>query len=261
MNSISRALKVEILKMRRSRVPSLCLLAISLGPIVGSLFMIILQDPEHAKEMGIIGTKAQLAGSADWETHLSLLPQIISTGGTIVYSFLVAWIFGREFSNRTVRYLLAVPTPRPAIVTAKLIVATVWSIILSLWVFFCGTMGGILVGLENLEIDFLLLSFKEYSITSILTIILITPVAFVASYGRGYLPALGFAIFTVFLGQISGVLGWGGYVPWAIPALYSGAAGPRADFLFPGSFPIVIVTSLLGLIATFWWWKTADQRE
>lgn len=87
------------------------------------------------------------------------------------------------------------------------------------------------------------------------------PVAFVASYGRGYLPALGFAIFTVFLGQISGVLGWGGYVPWAIPALYSGAAGPRADFLFPGSFPIVIVTSLLGLIATFWWWKTADQRE
>jgi len=38
----------------------------------------------------------------------------------------VAWVFGRELSDGTVRYLLALPTSRGAIVAAKLVVVSVW---------------------------------------------------------------------------------------------------------------------------------------
>jgi hypothetical protein len=33
--------------------------------------------------------------------------------------FLTAWLFGREFADRTIRGLFAIPTPPPAIVVAK----------------------------------------------------------------------------------------------------------------------------------------------
>lgn len=66
MNHFTSALWAEMLKMQRSRVPFFIALGFSVAPLMGGLFMIILKDPEAAKEMGLIGTKAQLtAGTAE----------------------------------------------------------------------------------------------------------------------------------------------------------------------------------------------------
>ena len=79
----------------------------SLAPLVIGLFMVILKDPESARSLGLLGAKAQLtAGTADWPTFLSMLGQAVAVGGAILFAFLTAWVFGREFADRT--------RPRPA---------------------------------------------------------------------------------------------------------------------------------------------------
>src|SRR3954462_7310088 len=115
MTLFRAALWAEALKARRSKVPWLTALGFSLAPLVGGLFMIILKDPERARSMGLISAKAQLTvGVADWPTYFGLLAQATAVGGAMLFSLLTAWVFGREFSDRTAKELLANPTPRSA---------------------------------------------------------------------------------------------------------------------------------------------------
>ena len=73
--------------------------------------MYILADPERARRMGLIGQKAQFAGgSSDWPAYFAFLAQGATVGGFVLFAFVIAWVFGREFSDGTVRYLLALPT-------------------------------------------------------------------------------------------------------------------------------------------------------
>ena len=92
--------------------------------------------------------------------------------------------------------------------------------------------------------------------SALLTITLVTPIAFFASAGHGYLPPLGAMILAIFLAQIIVVIGYGDYFPWSIPALYAQGSPIR-----PISGLIVILTGLIGIAGTFLWWELADQTH
>ena len=61
--------------------------------------------------------------------------------------------------------------------------------------------------------------------------------------------------------SIINVIGWGDWFPWAVPAMYSGAAGPQSSQLELHSYLVVILTGIIGLIATYFWWRNADQTK
>ena len=262
MNGFSSALWAETLKMRRSKVPLFTAIGFSMAPLMGGLFMVILKDPEAARSMGLITAKAQLvAGVADWPTFFTILAQAVAVGGAILFAIITAWVFGREFSDRTAKELLALPTSREAIVAAKFIVIVVWTLALSLFIFGLGLVIGNLVVIPGWSEGLLRTAFVDVMGAAMLTIGLLSFVALLASSGRGYLPPFGWTIFTVVLAQIAAITGWGDWFPWSVPALFSGAAGPRAELLGPHSYIIVFIASLLGLAATFYWWRSADQTR
>jgi len=91
--------------------------------------------------------------------------------------------------------------------------------------------------------------------------LLLPYVALIASTGRGYIPPFGWTILMVALSQIAIVMGWGDWFPWAVPGLFSGAAGPRAELLGVHGYVVVIIASILGLAATYYWWRSADQTK
>lgn len=255
MNNIKQAVWVESLKARRSKVPLLTTLGFLMIPMVGGLFMIILKDPEFARRVGLISIKAQvMAGVADWPTFLNLLAQSIAIGGIILFGFIGSWVFGREYANRTVKDLLALPTSRSAIVLAKFVLIMVWSAVLSTFVYFVGLGVGAAVGLPQASSEVLWQGTITFAITAALTITLVTPIAFFASAGHGYLPPMGVTILAIFLAQIIAVVGWGEYFPWSIPALIS--QGGQLEYI---SYLIVILTSVAGFAGTFIWWEFADQ--
>ena len=262
MNGFGSALWAETLKLRRSKVPLFTTLGFSMAPLVGGLFMIILKDPEAARSMGLISTKAQLvAGVADWTTFFSILAQAVAVGGAILFSIITTWVFGREFSDRTVKELLALPTSREAIVAAKFIVTAAWTCILTVIIFLIGLAVGRLVVIPGWSQELLRSASVDVLGAAVLTIALLPFVALLASIGRGYLPPFGWTILTVALAQIMAITGWGDWFPWTVPALFSGAAGPRAELIGTHSYIIVVLASLVGVAATFLWWRSADQTR
>jgi ABC-2 type transport system permease protein len=262
MTLFRAALWAETLKARRSKVPWLTALGFSLAPLIGGLFMIILKDPERARSMGLISAKAQLAaGVADWPTMLSLLAQATAVGGGLLFTLVTMWVFGREFSDHTAKELLALPTPRAAIVAAKFVVVGIWAVGLTALVLVLGLIVGAAVGLPGWSTALLWRAAGALVVTAVLTLALMTPVALLASAGRGYLPPLGWAFLTFFLAQILAAIGWGAWFPWSVPALFSELAGPRATQIGLQSYIVVGVTCVAGLAGTFAWWHSADQTR
>ena len=166
-----------------------------------------------------------------------------------------------KFSDHTAKDLLALPTSREAIIGAKFTVIAIWTTLLSLFIFLLGLMVGRLVDIPGWSTDLLRSAFGDVFGSVALTIALLPFVALLASIGRGYLPSFGWTLLSVFLAQIAAAMGWGDWFPWSVPALFSGAAGPRADLLRTHSYIIVILSSLIGIVATFWWWRNADQTR
>ena len=262
MTNFAAAIWVETLKLRRSKVPLFTAIGFSIAPLVGGLFMIILKDPEAARSMGLISTKAQLAaGTAEWSTLFNMLAQATAVGGAIVFAIFTIWIFGREFSDHTAKELLALPTSRESIIGAKFILVAAWTSFLTLLCFALGLIVGKLVIIPGWSSELFRSASVDILGSGLLTIMLLPFVALAASAGRGYLPSFGWIVFTVVLAQIAAITGWGDWFPWSVPALFSGAVGPRAEFLGVHSYVIIILTSLIGLAATFYWWRNADQTR
>jgi len=260
MSALSAAVGVEMLKARRSRVPWLVGVGLSLAPLVVGLFMVVLKDPESARKMGLLGAKAQLAGgTADWTTMLSMLAQAVVIGGGVLIAFLTSWVYGREFSDRTVRGLLAIPTSRTVIVTAKAIVVTAWGAAILAWVIVLGFAVGLAVGLPGWSEAVAVDAVVRMAVAGLLVLTLQPVTALMASLGRGYLAGLAWAVLTVAASQVLVVLGWGTAFPWAIPALVSGAAGEGAGEVSAASLAVVVITGAAGLVALATWWRGADQ--
>ena len=259
MNGLRAALATELLKARRSRVPWLVLAGFSMAPLVCGLFMVILKDPEGARRLGLLGTKAQLAaGTADWPTMLGMLAQAVAVGGAFLFAFLTSWVYGREFADRTLRGLLAGPTSRGAIVVAKTIVVGAWGVAITAWIVVLGFAVGALVGLPGWSDALAAATTRNMVAAGLLTIILQPVTALFASLGRGYLAGLGWAVLTIAVAQVLAVLGLGALFPWAVPALVSGAAGPDVT-VPPMSFALVVVTGVAGLALAIAWWRRADH--
>ena len=262
MTNFLSALWAEALKARRSKVPFLAAVGFTLAPLMDGLFMFIMKNPERAREMGLLSTKAQLAMStAEWITFFGVLAQAIAIGGAIVFSIVTAWVFGREFSDHTAKDLMALPTSRENIVAAKLIVIMIWVFSVTIWIYLFGLVVGYLVDIPGWTTQLAWQSFVDVLATAAMTLLLMTPVAFIASMGRGYLPPLGWAVLTIFFSQIIAATGWGDWFPWSVPALFSGVVGPRAEQLGTHSYILVILAGVIGLIATIWWWRSADQTK
>jgi ABC-2 type transport system permease protein len=258
--TLRAAVATEFLKARRSRVPWGVAAGFSVAPLVMGLFMVILKDPEGARALGLLGAKAQLtAGTADWPTFLNLLGQAVTIGGAILFAFLTAWVFGREFADRTIRSLLAIPTRRLTIVVAKSVVIAVWALAITTWVLALGLVIGALVGLPGWSAGDAVGTIAAIALAAVLTIGLQTGAAFFAGVGRGYIAPLAWTVAMIVASQVLAVLGWGSWFPWSVPAILAGAGGAQVEPVTLGGVALVALVVVTCLVATIVWWERADQ--
>jgi ABC-2 type transport system permease protein len=262
MTYFRAAFWAELLKARRSLISVLTALGVAFLPLAGGLFMIILKDPLAARNMGLISAKAQIiAGVANWPAYFGILLQGTAVAGAVVFALITTWVFGGEFSNRTNTELLALPAPRATIVAAKFSLIALWTLALGALIYLEGLGVGFLVAIPGWSEEMAWTSLGSLAAITFLTFLLMPLVALLASAGRGYLPPMGWAFFTLALAQIAAVLGWGDWVRWSVPALLSGAAGPRASGLGLHSYAVVLLAFLAGVIGTIMWWRRADQSR
>jgi len=257
LNNLAQATWVEFRKARRSKMPLFTALGFAMVPLGGGFFMIVLKDPDMARRVGLISTKAQLTmGAADWPTYLRFLTMAVGAGGIILFGLVAAWVFGREYSDRTAKDLLALPTSRSAIVLSKCVVIAVWSAALTVVICLITLCVGAALGLPPAAPQVFWQSGITIMVAVCLTISLTTPIAFAASAWRGYLPPIAVMILAMVVAQLTTAAGWGEYFPWAIPALYV-----QGEKLGAISYAIVVLTGIIGLAGTILWWELADQTR
>jgi ABC-2 type transport system permease protein len=248
---------IETRKVLRSRVPLFTALGFLMMPLIGALLIFIYKDPQLARQLGLLGTKANLVvGSADWPGYLNLMVEFTALGGFFFFCLAISWTFGREFSDATVKDLLAVPVPRFHIILAKFIVAALWCVALIIETVTVGLVLGLIIRLPGGSPAVLLHGAGLLALTSLMSVILVLPFGFFASLGRGYLLPIGIAVLTMILANLSLTLGWGDYFPWAIPAMLFQDVHPGLISYF-----LVVLTSLAGVAGTYLWWKFADQNR
>lgn len=249
--SFAAVVTTEFLKLRRSRVTALSLLAFALGPPGAGLFMWILREPERAAELGLMGAKADLMGlDASWAGYLGMLTQMVGIVGGLILAIIAAYVFGREYVEGTAKNMLALPVPRWWFVAAKLLVVAVWWIVLVAAVLVEGIAVAAALRLPGFSGAVLAGGAGDVLLAAVVSFLLAPVIAWIATLGRGYLPPLGFAMLALVLGNVLGATGWGKWFPWSIVPLFAGVAGPRMEVLAPGSLAVVGVTFLAGVAAT-----------
>lgn len=253
-------LGIEMLKIRKSMIFWITIgISVFISLIMG-MFMYFIMHPAILPP-GLLKTKVNLAAvAADWPSYFSFLEMIAGILGIVLFGFIVSWIFGREYADKTIKDILALPVTRTTIVLSKLIAMAIWSILLCFVTVIVSFGAGILIKLplwsEKVFLDFI----SIYFVTVFLSLLLSPPTAFIASAGRGYLPPIGFVIGCMALANLFGNIGLGAYFPWAIPMLYTDAIGGPGSELSTISYIILILTCLAGTAGTVVQWKYADQH-
>jgi len=256
MNGMIVAAKMEWLKIRKAKSFIISIAAMCLLPLVCALFLVILLHPGSSAN-SILTQKAQIMGATDWTSYFGLLNEMMSVGGILIFGFITAWAFGREYSDRTAKDLFALPIPRGVIVWAKYLALMAWCLLLTVISLVVAVALGLIINPPGFSFAALLNGSGIFVISALLTILLITPVSFFASFGKGYLSPLGFIIFTILLGQLGEMLGIGAYCPWDMPAIYAGVA---KDAVSATGYLLYILLVVLGAGATLVWWRYADQK-
>jgi ABC-2 type transport system permease protein len=259
MDSLADMLWVESRKAIRSRMPLWTTLGSMFIPFGITFLIFVAKNPEISQKLGLISAKANLLAysATDWSAYMGLFSQLIAAGGFIVFIFVTSWIFGREFVDGTVKDLLAVPVSRASIILAKFIITAIWCAGLTLVILVSGLLMGVLIQLPGGSAGVLVHGSIVMLVSACLAIVIITPFALFASVGRGYLFPVGAAVLTMMLVNLMVIAGWGEYFPWAVPGLYA----QGKSVLQPISYMIVFLTGLVGMAATYWWWKFADQSR
>jgi ABC-2 type transport system permease protein len=227
---------------------------------LGIAFLIfVAKNPEISQKLGLISAKADLLAfsTTDWPTYLGLFGQLIAAGGFFLFILIISWVFGREFTDGTLKDMLAVPVQRSSILLAKYILVAVWSTALTIIIFVVGLVIGAIIKLPGGSPDVIYQNSALVLVTAGLVIAVIMPFSLFASMGRGYLLPMGLAVLTLMMTNVVVIVGWGEFFPWAVPMFY--AQGKIS--LTPISYWIVLFTGLAGMIATYFWWKYADQNR
>lgn len=214
------AIRVEALKLSHSLVTVIATLA-----LVAGMFALL-----GGITAGIAGGNEELiaqagpAASLDWGGLLAGAAQITAVTAVLGFGIVLAWIFGREFTDGTITGLFALPISRSRIALAKLIVYAIWatlvSIALVLSVFILGLVFGYGVpdtgtwaGLGRLWV------------LAVFSAGIAIPVAWIATLTRSLLAAVGATIALVVAAQVGALMGAGGWMPLAAPGLWAMSDG------------------------------------
>lgn len=251
-----RALSVETMKVLRSPVVATATaLMVVLLPAMALGFYLV----------AVNGGNGALAAKADaflveegWKGYLGLVDQVAAVALFLGSGVVVAWAFGREHSDRTFPALFALAVPRHRVALAKFAVLAVWSTLLGLLVTALALVWGVIGGVGPVDAAAIVGGSGRLLAISISTSSIALVIAYVASVGRGYLPAIGAVILIVAAAQIAVLFGTGQWFPFAVPGLLAVAGAEGVPDLSLIHIALVPATIAVGVWFTVRWWERAE---
>ncbi|WMJ88208.1 ABC transporter permease [Anaerocolumna sp. MB42-C2] len=192
---------------------------------------------------------------AGWAPYLTDLLGSSTALLVIGYSFTACWVFGREYTDKTISELLVKPVSKLYVVLSKFIVIFLWDVLLALFMFAVVFIMGILIGLNGGTWLLIMNSFLAFIAASLLTMVVSTISALLANISKGYLAPIGLAFLIVVISNVVVQAGLAAYFPWTIPALF--ISNVPLGF---ASIAILVITGITGVAGTVAWWRFTEQQ-
>lgn len=214
------AVRAEALKLAHSRVGVIATLAVVAGTLalVGSITAGVASgNPELIAQAGA-------AADLNWDGLVVGAAQITAVASLLGFGIVLAWMFGREFTDGTITGLFALPISRTRIAFAKLSVYAVWVVVVSLVL----TVGVLVLGCA---FDYGPPSDQTWPMLGRLFLLALlsagnaVPIAWVATLTRSLLGAVGCTVGLVVVAEVGALTGAGGWMLLAAPALWAMSNG------------------------------------
>jgi hypothetical protein len=190
-----------------------------------------------------------------WDMYYTDIFDSIASLLVVGFSFTSAWVFGREYTDKTIKDLIVKPIPKSYSVLSKFIVITIWNILIALFTFALITIAGSFIGVNGSSGSSILQFFGTFMLTSVLIMAVSSTSALIANITKGYLAPIG-VIFVIIIASNAVVqLGLGPYFPWTIPVLLT--KGVDIGFI---SYSILVLTAIVGFAGTVAWWRFAEHK-
>lgn len=221
---LGAAYSTEARKICTARVGVATLIMLDIGTALISVAAVL---GARSEDSVIAAKLAPLVAAGGWAGYLSASTQVTSVAGLLGFGVVLAWQFGREFSEGTVTGLFAIPVRRRTLAAAKLLVYLSWAVVVSTGLLLALLVGGVSLGLGLPGGEIWPLLARGYGL-ALLTAGLAIPAAWAATLGRGLLSGIATIIAVIVLAQIAVFTGIGGWFPFSAPGLWAatGSAGP-----------------------------------
>lgn len=236
---MNAALRVESLKLTRSLVGVIATLAIVLGMVAllgGITAGVAGGNPEMIAQAGP-------AAALDWGGLLAGAAQIIAVAALLGFGIVLAWMFGREFTDGTITGLFALPVSRTRIALAKLTVYLLWAMLVSTAAALGVLVLGLMIGYGAPDSS-TLAAFGRLWALAMFSAGLAIPVAWIATLTRSLLAGVASTIALIVLAQVGALAGAGGWMPPAAPALWAmsgGTAVSPAQLALTAGFAVAFI--------------------
>lgn len=250
------AFRAEWLKLRRSTVTRTVSVAaiVAIPAMSFGVFWVAVNGG-----FGPLAVKADgLIQGEGWDGYLNAAGQITAAALFIAVGIAAAWVFGREHADRTFPALFSLAVTRGQIALAKFGVLLVWSAVVSVGMVTLTLAIGALAGVGAQPTSGIGAATVELLAIAVLSCLLAMTMGFVASLGRGYLPAIGALIAIVAVAQIAVLFGTGPWFPYTVPGLMAVAEADGVPPVGMGHIALVPLLLAISVWLTVRWWDSAE---
>jgi ABC-2 type transport system permease protein len=195
------------------------------------------------------------AADVSWALYFTDILHTFTALLVIGFAFTTCWVFGREYTDKTINDLLVKPVSKLSIALSKFIAILLWNSLLTILMFTVVVLIGSYIGLSGGTAALILHYFLMFMAISLLTMFVSTVSSFMANVFKGYLAPIGLIFVIVLLINVVDNLGLNAYIPWTIPGLLL-----SDGVLSPISILILAITGTAGFVGTVAWWRFAEQE-
>lgn len=240
----------ELLKLKRSKM-----LPISfLGALVTPTMMIVEGVKQHYSEADI--TLNGFYNGCNLYTMLLF--------GLIVYAVIAAYLFSREYTERTLKTILTIPVSKTAFIISKFIMLFIWIMALTvvtwLGMFVLAAVYKTVFGLAGFSIIIAMRYLGKMLMGGALLFITISPFAFLALWTQGLVVPI-IAVATIAMGNVALTNETlGALFPWSATFLLIDNRIVQTGYPCPLAIALIVLVSILGFLASVAYFKKEDVK-
>ena len=192
----------------------------------------------------------------NWPAFFDSFLNLAANMGMLINFFIASWVFGREFTDKTNKDLVAKPISRAIVVISKFTIIFLWGIIFMIFLFAISLVIGLFLGFTGFSIALLCAALPKFVIIFLLYIYISTVGSVFASMSKGILAPIGILFIIAVASNMLNNTAVAPYFPWTIPQNLFRETGN----LSPVSITILVFTGIAGIVGTFVWWRFAEQE-